>query len=153
MFALTFGILHQASFPVNIVISALTGLVGTQTFLVDHRQARAVHRYDKTLMAEFSASAGRSANSAVAKRVIMADVARLAGVSQQTVSRVVNDSPKLRPETRRRVQAAVERLGYRPNVAAQDSCPRKDELNRAHQHRLQPFWAFHNPAQHRGCRA
>ncbi|SEQ06969.1 DNA-binding transcriptional regulator, LacI/PurR family [Microlunatus flavus] len=48
----------------------------------------------------------------------MADVARLAGVSKQTVSRVINGSPALRPATRLRVEAAIERLGYRPNVAA-----------------------------------
>jgi DNA-binding LacI/PurR family transcriptional regulator len=50
--------------------------------------------------------------------VVMADVARLAGVSQQTVSRVINDSPNLRPETRQRVQEAIDRLGYRPNTSA-----------------------------------
>ncbi|MBA8794149.1 DNA-binding LacI/PurR family transcriptional regulator [Friedmanniella endophytica] len=49
---------------------------------------------------------------------VMADVARLAGVSPQTVSRVVNDSPLIRPETRARVQQAIDRLGYRPNSAA-----------------------------------
>lgn len=49
---------------------------------------------------------------------LMADVARLAGVSQQTVSRVVNGSASLRPATRRRVQEAIDQLGYRPNSAA-----------------------------------
>ena len=52
------------------------------------------------------------------KAPVMADVARLAGVSHQTVSRVINGSPQLRPETRDRVLAAIERLGYRPNTAA-----------------------------------
>ena len=46
------------------------------------------------------------------------DVARLAGVSHQTVSRVINGSPRLRPETRARVEAAIDELGYRPNLAA-----------------------------------
>lgn len=46
------------------------------------------------------------------------DVARLAGVSYQTVSRVLNDSPNLRDETRARVLAAIDTLGYRPNQAA-----------------------------------
>lgn len=46
------------------------------------------------------------------------DVARAAGVSYQTVSRVLNDSPALRPETRQRVLEAIEQLGYRPNQAA-----------------------------------
>jgi DNA-binding LacI/PurR family transcriptional regulator len=48
----------------------------------------------------------------------MADVARLAGVSHQTVSRVINDSAHVRPETRRRVLAAMRTLDYRPNPAA-----------------------------------
>jgi len=48
----------------------------------------------------------------------MADVARTAGVSAQTVSRALRDSPNVNPETRRRVLAAVEHLGYRFNNAA-----------------------------------
>lgn len=48
----------------------------------------------------------------------MADVARLAGVSHQTVSRVVNGQDNLRPETRERVEQAIRQLGYRPNTAA-----------------------------------
>ncbi|WP_022881341.1 LacI family DNA-binding transcriptional regulator [Gryllotalpicola ginsengisoli] len=48
----------------------------------------------------------------------MRDVAQLAGVSYQTVSRVVNNSPALRDETRERVLAAMEQLHYRPNRAA-----------------------------------
>lgn len=48
----------------------------------------------------------------------MADVARLAGVSHQTVSRVLNGHPYVQEQTRLRVQAAIEELGYRPNRAA-----------------------------------
>ena len=48
----------------------------------------------------------------------MADVARAAGVSAQTVSRALRGSPNVNPETRRRVLAAVEQLGYRFNSAA-----------------------------------
>ena len=48
----------------------------------------------------------------------MSDVGRLAGVSHQTVSRVINGSPHVRPETRKRVLAAMEELGYRPNSVA-----------------------------------
>lgn len=47
------------------------------------------------------------------------DVAELAGVSIKTVSNVVNDYPYVSPPTRRKVQAAVERVGYRPQLAAQ----------------------------------
>src|SRR5256886_10119226 len=49
---------------------------------------------------------------------VMSDVGRLAGVSHQTVSRVVNGSPHVRPETRQRVIAAMRELGYRPNSVA-----------------------------------
>ncbi len=48
----------------------------------------------------------------------MTDVARLAGVSHQTVSRVLNGHPNVREQTRLRVQAAIAELGYRPNPAA-----------------------------------
>ncbi|WP_123747166.1 LacI family DNA-binding transcriptional regulator [Saccharothrix texasensis] len=48
----------------------------------------------------------------------MADVARLAGVSHQTVSRVLNGHPYVQEQTRSRVQAAIDELGYRPNRAA-----------------------------------
>lgn len=46
------------------------------------------------------------------------DVARLAKVSHQTVSRVINNNPSIRPETRTRVEKAMVSLGYRPNFAA-----------------------------------
>ena len=48
----------------------------------------------------------------------MVDVARRAGVSQKTVSRVVNNAPHVRPDVRDKVNQAIEELGYRPNVAA-----------------------------------
>jgi DNA-binding LacI/PurR family transcriptional regulator len=48
----------------------------------------------------------------------MTDVARLAGVSHQTVSRVLNGHPNVREQTRLRVRAAIAELGYRPNRAA-----------------------------------
>jgi DNA-binding LacI/PurR family transcriptional regulator len=46
------------------------------------------------------------------------DVAAAAGVSYQTVSRVINGHPSVRPSTRELVQAAIEDLGFRPNRAA-----------------------------------
>ncbi|MFP1625543.1 LacI family DNA-binding transcriptional regulator [Streptomyces sp. 5K101] len=49
----------------------------------------------------------------------MADVARLAGVSAQTVSRVLSGHPNVRERTRAKVLAAVDQLGYRMNSAAQ----------------------------------
>ena len=55
--------------------------------------------------------------AAVKKSVSVKDVARLAGVSEQTVSRTVHDSPSVRPKTKERVRAAMRELGYRPNFA------------------------------------
>lgn len=52
------------------------------------------------------------------RRSIIGDVAALAGVSQMTVSRVMNDRPGVRSETRDRVVAAIRELDYRPNIAA-----------------------------------
>jgi DNA-binding LacI/PurR family transcriptional regulator len=46
------------------------------------------------------------------------DVAKEAGVSHQTVSRVINESARVRPNTRARVEKAIEHLGYRPNAIA-----------------------------------
>jgi len=46
------------------------------------------------------------------------DVARLAGVSHQTVSRVLNDLPNVRPATRARVEQAIAQLRYSPSPAA-----------------------------------
>jgi LacI family transcriptional regulator len=52
------------------------------------------------------------------KPVTIRQVARAAGVSAQTISRVVNDHPDVSPETRHRVQGVIKRLGYRPNAIA-----------------------------------
>src|SRR3954449_3625624 len=48
----------------------------------------------------------------------MSDVAARAGVSHQTVSRVINGHPNVAPLTRERVLAIIAELGYRPNTAA-----------------------------------
>jgi DNA-binding LacI/PurR family transcriptional regulator len=55
---------------------------------------------------------------AAGRRPSIRDVAREADVSHQTVSRVLNDHPSIRPETRSRVLEVMERLQYRPNRAA-----------------------------------
>jgi DNA-binding LacI/PurR family transcriptional regulator len=57
----------------------------------------------------------------------MADVAQAAGVSHQTVSRVLNDSPAVREQTRQRVLAAIEDLGYRRNLAARALATRRSK--------------------------
>jgi len=50
--------------------------------------------------------------------VTLDDVAKLAGVSAKTVSRVANDERSVRPDTRERVLRAIEQLDYRPNLLA-----------------------------------
>lgn len=52
------------------------------------------------------------------KRATIYDVARLAGVSHQTVTRFLNGFEGIRPATRAKVQAAIDELNYRPNGAA-----------------------------------
>jgi len=52
------------------------------------------------------------------QRVTIKDVARAAGVSAQTVSRVINDRPDVAEETRQRVQQIIDDLGYQPSALA-----------------------------------
>jgi len=56
------------------------------------------------------------------------DVAKLAGVSHQTVSRVINDGPHTKPETRARVELAMANLGYVPNAAARALVTSKSKM-------------------------
>jgi LacI family transcriptional regulator len=58
---------------------------------------------------------GRSPASAGLRRATIHDVARLAGVSRQTVSRAVNDKAEIDPATKERILDAVRVLGYRPS--------------------------------------
>lgn len=51
--------------------------------------------------------------------VTIKHVAADAGVSLQTVSRVINNEPNVRPEMKSRVQSSIDRLGYVPSIAAQ----------------------------------
>ena len=57
--------------------------------------------------------------------VTIYDVAREAGVSMATVSRVVNNNPNVKPQTRKKVLEAIERLGYRPNAVARGLASKK----------------------------
>jgi len=81
-----------------------------------------------------ASSPGEKAKSRVGSSVVggslsrppvMADVARLAGVSHQTVSRVLNEHPNVRPLTRDKVLAAIRELAYRPNAAARTLVTRR----------------------------
>ena len=69
-----------------------------------------------------------SATQPMAQKPVMADVAKLAGVSHQTVSRVINGASSIRPETKARVEQAIEELGYRPNTAARALVTRRSGI-------------------------
>ncbi len=63
---------------------------------------------------------GRRAGVDNRRMVTMSDVAKAAGVSPMTVSNVINGHPYVSDETRHRVTEAIDRLGYRVNVAARN---------------------------------
>jgi DNA-binding LacI/PurR family transcriptional regulator len=59
--------------------------------------------------------------------VTLEEVARIAGVSRATVSRVVNGNPRVTADVRRNVEKAVDRLGYVPNPAARSLVTRRTQ--------------------------
>ena len=61
-------------------------------------------------------------------KVTIDDVAKLAGVSIKTVSRVVNREPNVRESTRKRVEKAVAQLNYRPNQSARNLASHRSKL-------------------------
>jgi DNA-binding LacI/PurR family transcriptional regulator len=52
------------------------------------------------------------------QRITIADIARMAGVSKQTVSRVINDKPDVAPQTRERIKVIIKSMGYSPDPIA-----------------------------------
>ncbi len=62
------------------------------------------------------------------KRATIRDVAKAAGVSIKTVSRVFNDEPNVREEIREKVRQAGRKLNYHPNVAARNLARRRSHL-------------------------
>lgn len=63
-----------------------------------------------------------------ARTITIMDVAREAGVSYQTVSRVINNRPDVAPATRARVQEAIARLGYQPHAIARSLASRHTHM-------------------------
>jgi LacI family transcriptional regulator len=61
---------------------------------------------------------GRGDCTVKGKRITIKQVAHEAGVSTQTVSRVINERPDVAPETRKRIKQVIERLGYQPSALA-----------------------------------
>ncbi|MGW7069029.1 LacI family DNA-binding transcriptional regulator [Streptomyces sp. NPDC054855] len=62
----------------------------------------------------------------IGQRPTLEDVARWAGVSKSTVSRVINGEPKVRPAVAERIRKAVDELGYVPNQAARRLVTRRN---------------------------
>ncbi|OBV10864.1 LacI family DNA-binding transcriptional regulator [Erythrobacter dokdonensis] len=62
------------------------------------------------------------------KGITIEDVASAAGVSRQTVSRVMNQSPRVSPEARTRVEQAIAALGYVPSLAARSMAGGRSRL-------------------------
>jgi DNA-binding LacI/PurR family transcriptional regulator len=62
------------------------------------------------------------------KRVTLKDVAKRAGVSYQTVSKVLRGQIQVTPEVRARIEAAAEELNYRPNITARNLRERSSHL-------------------------
>ncbi len=76
-------------------------------------------------------------------RPTMLDVAEIAGVSYQTVSRVINNQPYVSDDARQRVQNAIDALGYRPNKVATTL---RSKLSKTIAIILYGSW-FHGPVQ------
>ena len=62
------------------------------------------------------------------QQLTISDIARLSGVSKRTVSRVINNSPKVRKATREMVQSVIDDLSFRPNAQARGLAARRSYL-------------------------
>jgi DNA-binding LacI/PurR family transcriptional regulator len=76
---------------------------------------------------EVEGSVADRADGSNGRGVTLDQVARVAGVSRATVSRVVNGNPRVAPDVRRNVERAVDRLGYVPNPAARSLVTRRTQ--------------------------
>ena len=75
-----------------------------------------------------TAEAQRASGASKRRKVTINDIARLARVSKKTVSRVINDSPLVRDETRGKVQAIIAEHGFAPDPQARALAFRRSYL-------------------------
>ena len=101
---------------VDVARAAGVSHVTVSRVLNDHRSVRPETR--ARVEAAIAEIGYRRVEAQLDRAPGMIDVARAAGVSHVTVSRVLNDHPSVRPETRERVEAAIAALGYRRNTVA-----------------------------------
>lgn len=66
--------------------------------------------------------------SYMTRNVTLNDIAREAGVSSQTVSRVLNNRPDVSPKTRHRIQAIIDQMGYQPNEVARSLSAKRTHM-------------------------
>ena len=75
-----------------------------------------------------AAKTSRAPKVPVPGKATINDIARLAGVSKKTVSRVINDSPLVKPDTRAKVHALMREYGYAPDPQARGLAFRRSFL-------------------------
>ena len=63
--------------------------------------------------------------------ITLEQIARLAGVSLSTASRVINEHPNVRPEVRERVWQVIREHGYQPNLAARSLAAKRSDSDSA----------------------
>jgi DNA-binding LacI/PurR family transcriptional regulator len=98
-------------------------------FSTDARNARSRIGEERQMTSAATARRAETARTAPRSRpASIHDVARLAGVSNQTISRVLNEHPGVRGSTRDRVLAAMDALRYRPNRAARMLGTRRSQI-------------------------
>src|SRR5215471_1150925 len=70
----------------------------------------------------------KAPESMVGRRATINDIARLANVSKKTVSRVINQSPFVKDETRAKIDAVIQQIGYAPDPQARGLAFRRSFL-------------------------
>jgi len=79
--------------------------------------------------------------------ITIKDIAEAANVSPATVSRVINNGPKVGPKTREHVKAVMDKMGYRPNINARALVTQKStSLGLVLAELMDPFFATYADA-------
>ena len=92
------------------------------------KQAAKTARHTAPTARQHRAPASITRSGNVERRPTINDVARLANVSKKTVSRVINESPFVREETRKRIAAIIKELGFSPDPQARGLAFRRSFL-------------------------
>jgi LacI family transcriptional regulator len=92
------------------------------------RRARAEGPAPRPASIAAAASAAAGAAAGLGRRATINDIARLASVSKKTVSRVINQSPFVKEETRAKIDAVIREIGYQPDPQARGLAFRRSFL-------------------------